>query len=656
MDDQAKWIRIRIRFIGFCFIAVFSLIVFRAFDLQVRNQEEWSKRAERQHQKTIPLTPQRGTIYDRNGEVLSLSIEVDSIFAEPRNITDGSQAAKQISAALSLPYSVVRSKITSDKSFVWLKRQVTPSESEEVRKLGLQGIGFIQEHRRFYPNSEIGAHVIGFTGLDPRGLEGLELEYDAQLLGQGGYLVTERDALGRSLGSGRYTVRGQRGGSSMYLTLDKNLQYIAEKELKLGMRESRSRAGTAIVLDPDSGRILAMANQPNFNPNAFFNFRPAQWRNRAVCDTFEPGSTFKIFLMAAALEEGLVRPDQKIYCEKGVYRVGGQTIHDHRAYGDLKISEVIKFSSNIGVAKIGKLLEREKYFRYISEFGFGGKTDIHLPGEVPGLVRNPAQWFEIDLAAISFGQGISVTALQLAAATAAIANGGYLMAPYIVQSIVDPYGQETERREPKIVRQVISEKSARQVREMMAMVTEEGGTGTLARVPGYRVGGKTGTAQKIDPVTGGYSADKRVASFVGFAPVDDPKLVILVALDEPEEKIYGGLVAAPVFSRIAAQALPYMNVLPDRTERAAPPEAPVPSIQVRDSRPPVAPAAAEKKGAGPRMPDFTGMSYRQVLQVMERTGLNLKLRGNGRVVEQHPASGREVTYGTEIWVRLASPS
>lgn len=675
MAAPRNWIGIRIRLVGLCFLAVFALIVARAFQLQVLDQDEWRKRADRQHQRIIPLTPQRGTIYDRNGEELALSLEVDSIFVEPGKITDPDAAARSLATALSLPTAAVRAKLQSPKKFLWLKRQVSERESQGVREMKIEGISAIKEHRRYYPNSELGAQVIGFTGLDPEGLEGIELAYNSVIMGQGGYLVTERDALGRGLGPGSPVIEGGQG-YNLHLTLDKNLQYVVEKELAAGVRQSRAKAGTAILLEPATGRVLAMASQPDFNPNAVNKYRPSQWRNRAICDTYEPGSTFKPFLLAAAFNEKLIRPEQKIFCENGSFRVGGKTIHDHHGHGHLSVTEILKYSSNIGMAKIAKIVERERFHRYITAFGFGASTRLGLPGEVGGMVRNPARWFEIDLAAIGFGQGISVTPIQLASATAAIANGGNLMAPYLVERVVDQYGQEVEAHTPVPVRQVISDEVARLVRQIMVESTAEGGTGTLAAVPGYTVGGKTGTAQKVDPVTGGYSVDKRMASFVGFVPAEAPRLVILIVIDEPVGQVYGGLVAAPVFSRIASQALRYLNV---------PPTQPIPQMALAE----LAEAArkaessqaavtaeganeifsegeivdpAEMEGAEPpveialRMPDFTGMSFRQVLQMMEKTGLNVRLNGSGRVVEQNPLPGQQVKFGNEVWVRFAAPS
>lgn len=656
MEALEKWVRIRIRLVGICFILIFVLIALRAFQLQVLNQEEWQKRAERQHQKNIPLMPQRGTIYDSHGEEMALSVEMDSIFVEPAKVVEPERAARELASALSLPVATVRARLKSKKNFLWLKRKASLRESDRVRSLGLAGIGFTKEHRRFYPNSEIGAQVIGFTGLDPEGLEGVELQYDSVMLGQGGYLVMEQDALGRRMGSGDAVVRGERRGSDLYLTLDRNLQYIAEKELAVGVKNAGAKAGTIVVLEPSSGRVLAMASQPDYNPNAFSRYRPEQWRNRALCDTFEPGSTFKIFLAAAALNEGVVGPTEKIYCEKGDYAVGGRVVHDHRGYGYLNLTEILKFSSNIGIAKVGKALERDNLYRYLTDFGFGRRTDIDLPGEVSGVMRKPSQWFEFDLAAISFGQGVSVTPLQLAAATAVIANGGNLMAPYVVERVVDGYGQTVKNQHAKVVHRVLSPEVAARMRAMLIETTEEGGTGTLATVPGYQVAGKTGTAQKVDPVTGGYSVDKRVSSFVGFVPADDPKLVILVVIDEPEGTTYGGVVAAPVFSRVAGQSLSYLKILPDQPARK-PSLPPISESAGILSLPPLMKGRdGNRDGGAPKMPEFRGMSYRQVLQTMERAGVNIKLTGTGRVVEQSPAAGEAIRYSSPVWVRLGPPS
>ncbi|GAB4175353.1 MAG: penicillin-binding protein [Geothermobacteraceae bacterium] len=644
----------RIRVFGLLFILAFAAVAGRAWFLQVHCRDQWLKRAENQHQKVIPLTPRRGTIYDRNGEELALSIEVDSIYINPRQVKDAEATARQLAPLVGMREKDLRAKMRSRRSFVWLKRQVSPIESRRVRSLGLDGVHFIKEHKRYYPNGSLGAQVLGFTGLDPHGLEGLELAWDSDILGEGGYLVMARDRKGRGLGAGEGVVSGARNGSSLHLTLDKNIQYIAEKELEAAVKSVNAKAGTVVVLDPQTGAVLAMANQPDFNPNAFNKFGPANFRNRAITDSFEPGSTLKAFLIASALEQKVVAPTERIDCEKGSYSVGGKVIHDHHPYGRLSIGEILKHSSNIGSAKIAKKLERKRLYQGLSDFGFGQRTGIGLPGEAGGLLRPPEDWFEVDLAAIAFGQGMSATALQLTTAMAAIANGGYLMRPYLVEQVVDGYGQVVRSNSPTIVRRVVSEATAREVTRMLEMTVEEGGTGTLAAVPGFRVAGKTGTAQKADPVTGGYAVDRYVSSFVGFVPADRPRLVILVLIDEPSGKAYGGLVAAPVFSRIASQALAQLKVAPRQPVREKSLRA-LPKLVRREL--PSVPAAtvSARGGKGPRMPNLVGMSYRQVLQTMERTGLNLRLKGSGRVVEQFPAAGRGIPLDSEIWVRLAQP-
>lgn len=659
MKELEKGVRIRIRLIGVIFIIGFALVAMRAFDLQVMQEEEWDERAERQHQKVIPLTAQRGTIFDSNGEELAVSVDVDSVYAEPRKLEDRAAAAKKLAKALGLSSKKINAKLKRNNNFVWLKRQVSPSQSASVKALKLKGIGMIKEPRRFYPNSNIAAHLLGFTGLDPKGLEGLELKYDKMILGRGGYLVMERDAMGRGLGSGLPQVQGATRGHDLYLTLDKNLQYIAERELADGLRKTEAKAGTVVMMEPSTGKVLAMASYPEYNPNAFSRYKPYQWRNRAVCDSYEPGSTFKVFLMAAALNEAVVSTKQKIDCENGKFRVGGKDIHDHKRYQKLTPAEIIKYSSNIGAAKIGKLLERDTFHSYLRDFGFGQRTGIDLPGEAVGLLHAPNKWFEVDLAAISFGQGISATPIQLTAAAAAIANGGYLMEPYIVDRVVDSQGQVTIKNQPHVVRKVIARDVAQTVTRMMEMTTEDGGTAINARVPGFRVAGKTGTAQKVDAVTGGYSVDKRVASFIGFLPAEEPRLVMLVTIDEPKKLVYGGLTAAPVFSRIAAQAMQYFKVAPNEDMSSGETMPSLDQIFAEAMAPEkikVKEVTTSEVFGGPQMPDFVGLSYRQVLEVMEERQLNVSFRGRGRVVEQSPVSGVAIPYGAPVWVRMAPPT
>ena len=648
MADQEKWTRFRIAAVAALFVLLWLTVVVHAFRIQVSGQQQWQERAERQHSRMLPIHPQRGAIYDNRGQALAQSLEVDSVYAVPKRIEDPKGAAAALAPVLGLDAVELSRKLSRGNAFVWLKRLVSPRESAAVSALGIEGIDFIKEHRRFYPNAGIGAQVIGFTGLDPVGLEGLELEFDARMQGQKGHILSEKDALGRGMLGDEVQVYGGRPGHSLYLSLDRDLQYILEKELAAGVRESGSRSGTAVMMEPSTGRVLAMASSPGFNPNSPGDFGAALRRNRAVVDAHEPGSTFKIFLMAAALDADVIRSSQSFDCENGRYVVSGKTIRDHKPYGRLSVPEILKYSSNIGTAKIGQKLERRRYYDYLRNFGFGERTGVELPGESKGVMRPPQRWFDLDLATISFGQGISVTPLQLVSATSAIANGGRLMQPYLVERVVDGDGVLVEQVSPRQLRQVVSKKVADKVTEMMIQVTEEGGTGTLSRVPGHRVAGKTGTAQKVDPVAGGYSMDKRIGSFVGFVPADDPRLCLLVLMDEPKDGAYGGLVAAPVFSRIATQSLQHLGVAPtDKSSRRR--------VEPLDEVPPLEdPVAANIRQAdGARMPDFRGLSYRQVLGAMKKTGLNIRLEGSGRAVAQNPAAGGTVGARDQVWVRFA---
>jgi cell division protein FtsI (penicillin-binding protein 3) len=648
-----KGVRIRIILIGALFGVSFAAVTARAYYLQIVEQKRLQRQAQLQHQRTIPLTPQRGTIFDSRGEALALSINVDSIYLNSRHIQDPAAAASALAGALSLPLSEIRDKVDSGRSFVWLKRQVSPQESEKVRALKLRGVGVVEESRRFYPNSSTGAQVLGFTGLDPKGLEGVELLYDKEILGQAGYLVYGVDARGRGMGAG-VVVQGGAQGDSLYLTLDKNLQYIAEKELAAGVQAARGKTGSVVIVEPATGRILAMASYPSFNPNAFRDFSPATYRNRSICDNYEPGSTLKAFVLSAAFEEKVVHPGQIIDCEKGHYRVGGRTIHDTHAYSKIPVEDVLKVSSNIAAAKIGKSLDKEKLYRYLSGFGFGARTGIDLPGEVSGVLRPPSTWYELDLAAISFGQGMTTTPLQTAMATAALANNGLLMKPYVVEKVVDAEGTVVKRQRPHPVRQVVSREVAAQIRSLLERTSEEGGTAVKAVVPGFVVAGKTGTSQKVDAVTGGYSADKRVASYVGMVPSTAPRLVILVLIDEPETSPYGGVVAAPVFSRIASQSLSYLHVLPTEKETAAPLPEVQPEATAFEAAQPVGGGQSDPGSPALRkMPDLRGMSIRQVLCWMEENKLDLSVRGYGRVVDQFPGPGETIQYRKPNWVRLA---
>lgn len=651
--DAEKWITLRIRFIGGFFVLLFALTASRAFYLQVVKRDYLIKLADRQHQKIVPLTPARGTIYDANGAALAVSVEMDSCYAEPKSIGDLGTAAVRLAPVLGMSREAVFKRLQGNRNFVWLQRRLTPDVVKRIRDLNIEGIGFVKETKRFYPNSEVAAHVIGFTGLDPEGLEGVERRYDSTILGGNGYLVTERDALGRNVALKGTVIQNGAMGHNVTLTLDKNLQYIAEKELAKAVEGSGARAGTAIVIDPQTGRVLAMANYPTFNLNAHASYAPPVWRNRAVADSYEPGSTFKTLLIAAALEEKVIRPGDSINCEGGSYAIGGRTIHDTHKYGRLSIPEVLKYSSNIGAAKIGSRIGASRLYTYLNNFGIGEKSGIDLPGETSGMLRQWSQWYGIDIATISFGQGVTASSIQLAAAFSAIANGGVLMKPYLVEKVTDNEGNVVKSFEPQARRRVVSPETAKAVARMMEGVAAEGGTGTSASVEGYRVAGKTGTAQKVDPVTKGYSASKRTASFIGFVPADRPRLTILVMIDEPKTSPYGGVVAAPAFSAIALQGLCYLKVPPDTVVRSKPKTVEVQARSAVEEDSPAAEGGVVEEGEGNTMPNFRGMSMRQTLKVMEEQGLNVRLHGSGRAVEQSPLPGHRIRPNDQVWVKFA---
>ncbi len=674
--------RRRISLVACAFVLVYIALLCRAYYLQVYNAAELRVIAEQQQKKKISLTPQRGAIFDRNGEPLAISLAADSVYVNPiemyglladaeaeraatskktsspppaalkKNHHTVKSIATAVATILELHYQDVFDHLQQQKKFIWLKRRISKVQSERLKALALPGIHYIREHERWYPNGKVSGQVIGFSGIDDDGLEGLERRHNSVLASDKSYLIMQRDGGQRGLGSGQQIINGQLG-KDIYLTIDSQLQYIAEKELAQAVVETKAKRGSVVVLDPFTGQVLAMASNPDYDPNNFSKYSAAARRNRVVCDTFEPGSTFKLFLMAAALDSNTVTPKVKIDCGHGTYKVGGKIIHDHMSLGVLSVNDVLKYSSNIGCTKIAQKMGAETFYRYLHNFGFGEKTNIDFDGEGVGLLRRPHQWFAIDLAAISFGQGVTVTALQMAVAASAIVNGGELYRPYLVQRIENPRTKMVDEQQPMFVRRVVGRDVAAQVRQMMINVTDSDGTGSRAQVAGFSVGGKTGTAQKVDPVTGTYSVDKRVSSFIGFAPARDPKVVILVVLDEPQvEKTYGGLLAAPVFSRIAEQTLRYMHVPASYDKKdmlATSADAPFPELPALNTLTMAVDPGTEV------MPDCSGLSARQVLRLIEKSGINIKLKGAGRVMDQFPAAGQSVATKNVVWVKLQAP-
>jgi cell division protein FtsI (penicillin-binding protein 3) len=532
----------------------------KLFSIQIQHGDRLTERATKQYHRLVPLVSRRGTISDRAGRELAVSLRVSSVFAQPGAIADPAGTARALAPILGQPVREIQAHLSAEKTFVWLQRQLEPRQAEAISDLGLKGIGLFPESRRYYPRQELAAHVLGMVGLDDRGLEGVEHLYDDLLGGKPQFVVAQQDALGR-LVFRQEEPEPKTPIFDVRLTIDEVLQYITERELARAVARSGAKAGTAIILEPQSGEILALANQPTFDPNQYKKATSAAKRNRAAADYLEPGSIFKVILAAGALEEGAIRPTDQFHGENGAIEVSGVTIRDHEKYGWLTVRQILAQSSNVGAIKIGQKLGKSLYYHYMSAFGFGSLTGVDLPGETPGLMRRPKGWSALSLPVLSLGQEVSVTPIQFATAFAAVANGGNLMRPHVIRSLRTPDGMQARDTGPVVVRRVISESTARTLLEMLTSVVDEG-TGKEAAVPGYAVAGKTGTAQKVDPATGRYSHRKIVASFVGAVPAEEPRLVILVMIDEPETLRWGGSIAAPTFREIARDALKYLRVPP----------------------------------------------------------------------------------------------
>lgn len=561
-----KYIRLRIAFMGLFFFLLLTGVLAKAVYLQVFQGPWLSQKAARQYEKYLVQEGKRGTIFDRNGHEMAVSIEATSVAAHPAMILDKRPAARMLAKILKTDRDKLIKQLNSKQSFVWVKRQVTPKEVAAIKALQMEGIGFIPEYSRFYPNKSLAAQVIGFTGVDNNGLEGIEYSYDQVLSGAEKKYIVLKDALGRRFAKDEApedTILGAvHSGNNIVLTLDRNIQYIVESVLEASVSEYAAKSGMAVVMNPNTGAVLALANYPSFNPNIFNRYRRDLWRNRAITDPFEPGSTMKIFTTAAALQSGICSPSTIFYCENGAYRIGKHTIHDTHARGWLSLQQIVKYSSNIGVAKVVEMVGFDTLYHTLRNFGFGQKTGIDCPGETAGALASYRRWTPIDAGTIAFGQGVSVSAVQLITAASALANGGLLMRPYIVQAITNEKGRVLKRTEPLILGQSTSPEIAEIVKRIMQTVITEGGTGEKAFLDGYTVSGKTGTAQKIDQ-NGTYAKGKYVSSFLGFAPVKKPQLVVLIIIDEPESAHYGGTVAAPAFRKILHQTLPYLNIPPE---------------------------------------------------------------------------------------------
>ncbi|OGX32064.1 MAG: hypothetical protein A3G37_01605 [Omnitrophica WOR_2 bacterium RIFCSPLOWO2_12_FULL_46_30] len=546
----------RFRAVIFIFLFLFVLCVLRLLYIQLFRSSYLSDVASQQHNLYIELEPLRGAIYDRNLKPLAVNLPADSLYASNRQFKNKEKAILQLVEALGLDYNYLKGRLYRNKAFVWIARKLSWEQAEKIRQLKIEGLGFIRESKRSYPDKNLASQTIGFAGLDNVGLEGLELQYDEYLKGTSGWTVVLRDAKQNKLLSQNLLL--PRDGSELILTIDEFIQFIAERELERVYKTFKARGASVIILNPKTGELLALANRPTYDANhpqvSSADFR----RNRALCDMFEPGSVFKIVTASAALEEGRFNESDRFFCENGSYRVANHILHDHHAHGWLSFSQVFSESSNIGTTKIAQSLGPDIIYRYSASFGFGRESGLDMPGEIPGVLKEPKTWSKTSIGAVPIGHEVGVTALQLACAISAIANDGILMRPSIVKAIRDTRGQIIKEYKPEEVRRVISSKTAKRIRDILVLATEEG-TGKLARVSDFKVAGKTGTAQKIEP-DGSYSHSKYIASFIGFAPADQPLVAVVVTVDEPRPYYFGGVVAAPVFKRIVQDVVKYLKL------------------------------------------------------------------------------------------------
>ena len=653
--------------------------------LQLYQHSEYLKRAAKQQQRTIEITPKRGSIFDRNMHPLAMSIPVDSVFAVPSDLGDQQLEAQLLSGALGIPRDVLEAKMESPQPFVWIAHKITPDKKEAVDALNLKGIYFQKENRRIYPKRDLASHVLGFVDSDEKGLGGIEYELDSQIRGKSEKIIVMADAKQRWFDGGE--AQRERG-ADVILTLDEKVQYIAERELGAAIAKTHAMAGTVMVMNPNTGEILALANWPKFNPNTANEATAEARMNRAVTALYEPGSTFKLITLAAAFDQGITRPEEIFDCENGAVYVGGHRIRDHKPFRLLTVSDILAQSSDVGAIKIALRLGAPKFYDYIRAFGFGQSTGVDLPGESKGLLRRLESWSAVSIGSISMGQEVGVTPVQLIGAVSAIANGGMLYKPHVVAELrrgdkVLPAQGPLVAAEPK---RVIRPETAATLRRMMEGVILNG-TGTRAHLEGWTAAGKTGSAQKIDPATGRYSPTQLIASFTGFAPISNPAVTILVSLDSPVGEHEGGQVAAPVFKRIAEQVLPYLDVPRDvpigarlmnasfkkdhAADGAALADFTPTDFSSQPDQPPAeftgasvmgskaeAPAVtvAVDEGGDIAVPDFAGKTMREVTEMCLRLGLDPVLVGSGLAVNQKPAAEAKLRRGAKLTVQFGTPA
>lgn len=661
------------------------LILLRLVDLQALRGPQYRLRAQAQQQGFLEVNPKRGDILDRNLKELAISVRADSVFAQPSEIEDPPGAAEALSPIVGLPSESIRQKLESDSRFLYLKRQIPVETANRVRDLRLRGIGVQEESSRVYPGRELAGHLIGFVGVDNIGLEGIEYHYSRELSGERARVDLRLDARRNSFQ--RTSPAGQTQGNILVLTLDSSLQHIAETALKSTVRATSAADGSAIVMNPHTGEILAMASYPAYDPNDYAGADPSARRNRGILDMYEPGSVFKVITLAALLDTNLTTPDEVVDCRPGSARLAGKVYREAtRSFGFLTVEEVIAKSSNVGTVKLAIRLGNERLYEYVSRLGFGERTGIDLPGEEGGLLRPTSQWSKLSIGALAIGQEIGVTPLQVIRAMAAIANGGYLVRPFVVRSVVSPEGDTlVETRTDR--RPVLRPETSVVAQRILASVVEAG-TGRNARLRGYSSAGKTGTAQKI--VDGRYSRSKYVASYAGFAPLDNPALIALVVVNEPRGNPYGGHVAAPAFKEIMERSLIHLEIPHDRPLEVRPRGLEMVEAEPLDAAPeefgilseiePLDPAPIgglpasvlsvleqeEQLVGRPEggnvvvefgkgvLPDFTGMSLRDSAHLAARLGIRLRISGAGVAVSQRPEPGRRIASDMVCEVFFAS--
>jgi cell division protein FtsI (penicillin-binding protein 3) len=654
-------------------VAGFFVVVGRVYYLQTERQEEMAERSENRTERTLKLKAGRGSILDRNGVELAVTTDVPSIAAHPNRIDDPEALAESLAPMLDRDEETLADTLDSDRTFVWLQRKATPAVGRKVAELDHPALERITEPKRYYPLGDRAGQLLGFTGVDNTGLEGIERMMEPQLAGESYTIRGTRDARGHLIfNRGKPDMKGLEG-NTVALTIDERIQRVAQSALNEQVEEYDAEGGYAVVMDVKSGDILAMANTPSFDPNRFRQYDSEDWRLRPITDTFEPGSVFKSFVVAAALEEEAISLATPIDCEEGYLQIGRHGIRDTHQHDVLNAAEVIQKSSNIGAYKIAKRIGKKRLYQYIRAFGFGQRTGLGIRGEQPGLVRPPDGWAEVTFANIAFGQGLTATPLQVTRALGALANDGLLLQPQIIKEVRTPSGRRLRRGSPTLQRRVVSEETAEEITRAMSLVTLEEGTGTQAALANYTVAGKTGTAQKVNPKTRRYDPDMWVASFAGYVPAEKPEFVINVMIDEPEETHYGGVVAAPAFKAIAKKALAVRGVAPmDSSERynltkeqkeqarwgteepTRPPEA---KPDGPETAPTDAPSADTQGRRGPAVkggvPDFRGMTLKEALTTAQKLGRLPQVEGWGRVVSQSPSPGRPLTESETLHLTLA---